>query len=238
MMKIGQFVVARIFLIIYIVSPRSQAEWLPSWTPRVPPSCNFSMALWQDEDDYDYDSCCGPEGVEKHGETDETHDFTSESVEKTTHLREELWDWLALGTLEPWRAGHEWKPPTDLVLPGAETGWVLHCFPGKKGDGWVWELLGTHNFLSLQAWWFWIMWEAFSRNTRMFSYIKFIIYAFTKSPTTTSDNSVPKQGTAVKTDAAEIVANSLKDQVTPWCTVRMWQVTGVGTSPKRWCVKE
>ena len=157
---------------------------------------------------------------------------------KTTHLREELWDWLALGTLEPWRAGHEWKPPTDLVLPGAETGWVLHCFPGKKGDGWVWELLGTHNFLSLQAWWYWIMWEAFSRNTRMFSYIKFIIYAFTKSPTTTSDNSVPKQGTAVKTDAAEIVANSLKDQVTPWCTVRMWQVTGVGTSPKRWCVKE
>lgn len=25
------------------------------------------------------------------------------------------------------------------------------CFPGQKGDGWVWELLGTHNFLSLQA---------------------------------------------------------------------------------------
>ena len=72
---------------------------------------------------------------------------------KTTHLREELWDWLALGTLAPSRAGHEWKPPTDLVLPGAETGWVLHCFPGKQGDG----CLELTNFLSLQAWWFWTM---------------------------------------------------------------------------------
>ena len=102
--------------------------------PKSATQLQWFHALWQDEDDYDYDSCCGPEGVEKHGETDETHDFTSESVEKTTHLREELWDCLALGTSAPLRAGHEWKPPTDLVLPGAETGWAL--FPWQK-KGWL-----------------------------------------------------------------------------------------------------
>ena len=62
--------------------------------------------------------------------TDETHDFTSEILEKTSHLRKNfeipvakaLAAGLALGTLAPLGAGHEWKPPTDLVLPGAETG--------------------------------------------------------------------------------------------------------------------
>lgn len=147
-------------------------------------------SLWQDEDDYDYDSCCGPEGVEKHGETDETHDFTSESVEKQPisgknfkiPVAKALATGLALGTLAPLRAGHEWKPPTDLVLPGAKTGWVLFPWPKRGwlglGAAWNSQLSKSSSMMILDS--VGSVLEPLEIPECSVD-IKFIIYAFTKA---------------------------------------------------------